>query len=187
MLRSGADAPKPPTYPFIIINVKEHEDKKINRAPILPRRAAHPHLQSKTNNNTPNHINRASTPPQPVRSTTVASVKPYLGPTNKTRKRKKSKIASFFARPSQIPCFIETSQPPHPPTQTQLVHRPTTACGSFPQNPNSATPNPHTHPPNTPKSTKGFGGKNCIGRIGRAIPRQKWGRHRVEGGTKPLT
>ena len=114
MLRSDADAPKPPTYPFIIINVKEHEDKKINRAPILPRRAAHPHLQSKTNNNTPNHFNRASAPHQPVRNVTVASVGRFLGPTNKTRKRKKSKIASFFARPSQIPCFIETSHPPTP-------------------------------------------------------------------------
>ena len=142
MLRSGADAPKPPTYPFIIINVKEHEDKKINRAPILPRRAAHPHLQSKTNNNTPNHFNRASTPHQPVRNVTVASVGRFLGPTNKTRKRKKSKIASFFARPSQIPCFIETSQPPHPQTQTQLVHRPTATCGSFP--PESHQPDPES-------------------------------------------
>ena len=41
--------------------------------------------------------------------------------------------------------------PPTPPTQTQLVHRPTTACGSFPQNPTNLTPNPQTNPPNTAK------------------------------------
>ena len=35
MLRSGADAPKPPTYPFIIINVKEHEDKKNQQSAYL--------------------------------------------------------------------------------------------------------------------------------------------------------
>ena len=172
MLRSGADAPKPPTYPFIIINVKEHEDKKINRAPILPRRAAHPHLQSKTNNNTPNHFNRASTPHQPVRNVTVASVGRFLGPTNKTRKRKKSKIASFFARPSQIPCFIETSQTPPPKPKPNLSTGKPPPVDHSPPNPTNLTPNPPTTAPNTAKTTTGFGGKRCSGRIGRAIPRQ---------------
>lgn len=103
--RSDADAPKPPTYPFILSVFKEQRHKNHRTANPLARPAAlHPNIPRLPSNRQqlspppafrPSH--RASVPPH---SASSASVSRYLRPDNATRKRKKAKHHIFFLFPT---------------------------------------------------------------------------------------
>jgi hypothetical protein len=93
MLRSDADAPKPPAYPFISINVKEPPaDKKrtIRQLPGVSPRALSSDFPDRrlglaAASNRHRHIS--------------VSVRGLLRMLPKSRKRKNTTLASFFSKP----------------------------------------------------------------------------------------
>jgi hypothetical protein len=93
MLRSDADAPKPPAYPFIPINVKERGHKNSRAANLLAHPAALPPVVLAK------FFDPASEPFKPRFRVPSASVRGLLRLAAGTRKRKNARCDDFLSVP----------------------------------------------------------------------------------------